>query len=148
MVGDTLGGVVSDWLLHRTGNRQIARSLLIAVCLLGSLLALVPALFIHDLLVGAIGFTLSYFFLDAAISPMWTVSMDIAPEYAGTASALMNAAGAVAGILSPVAFGRIIDLTGSWTLPFAVSIGLLLVGVATTWWMRPDRPLAPSAARA
>jgi MFS family permease len=142
MIGDTLGGVASDYLLHRTGSRQIARSLLIAVCLIGSLTALVPALIFHNLVVGAVGFTLAYFFLDAAISPMWTVSMDIAPEYAGTASALMNAAGAVAGILSPVAFGKILDLTGSWTMPFAVSIGLLFLGVATTAWMRPDRPLA------
>ena len=142
MIGDTVGGVVSDWLLHRTGSRQIARSLLIALCMVFSLLSLLPAMIVHSLLVGAIGFTLSYFFLESAISPMWTVSMDVAPEYAGTSSALMNAAGAVAGILSPIAFGRILDLTGSWTMPFAVSIGLLLVGVVTTAWMRPDRPIA------
>ena len=141
MVGDTVGGVVSDWLLHRTGSRQVARSRLIAVCLLFSLLSLVPAMIMHSLVVGAIGFTLSYFFLESAISPMWTVSMDIAPEYAGTSSALMNAAGAVAGILSPIAFGRILDLTGSWTTPFAASIGLLLVGIVMTQWMRPDQPL-------
>jgi len=73
------------------------------------------------------------------------VSMDVAPDYAGTASALMNASGAVAGILSPVAFGRILDLTGSWTLPFAVSIGLLLFGVVMTACMRPDRPLMLTA---
>lgn len=142
MIGDTVGGVVSDWLLRRTGSRQIARSLLIALCMLFSLLSLLPAMIVHSLLVGAIGFTLSYFFLESAISPMWTVSMDVAPDYAGTSSALMNAAGAVAGILSPIAFGRILDLTGSWTMPFAVSIGLLLVGVVTTAWMRPDRPIA------
>jgi nitrate/nitrite transporter NarK len=141
MIGDTVGGVVSDWLLHRTGSRQIARSALIAVCMVLSLLSLVPVLIMHQLVVGALGFTLSYFFLESAISPMWTVSMDVAPEYAGTASALMNAAGAVAGILSPIAFGSIVDLTGSWTMPFAASIGLLLVGVVTTIWMRPDRPL-------
>jgi sugar phosphate permease len=141
MVGDTLGGVVSDWLLHRTGSRQIARSLLIAVSLVLALLSLVPTLIVHSLVVGALGFTLSYFFLEAAISPMWTVSMDIAPEFAGTASALMNAAGAVAGILSPIAFGSIVDLTGSWTMPFAGSIGLLFLGVVMTAWMRPDLPL-------
>jgi cyanate permease len=39
----------------------------------------------------------------------------------------MNSAGAVAGILSPVAFGWMLDRTGSWTTPFAVSIGLLLL---------------------
>jgi len=148
MIGDTVGGVVSDWLLNRTGSRRIARSLLIAVCMILALASLVPAMLVHNLIAGAAGFTFAYFFLEAAIAPMWTASMDIAPDYAGTASALMNAAGAVAGILSPVAFGRILDLTGSWTMPFAVSIVLLLFGVVMTAWMRPDRPIAvgPSGA--
>ncbi|HEX3863515.1 MAG TPA: MFS transporter [Stellaceae bacterium] len=144
MIGDTVGGVVSDWILERTGSRQKARSWLIAVCLVAALAALIPAMLIHNLLLGAAGFTLAYFFLESAIAPMWSVTMDIAPDYAGTASALMNASGAVAGILSPVVFGRILDMTGSWTMPFGVSIALLLCGIATTAWMRPDRPLVVS----
>jgi cyanate permease len=67
--------------------------------------------------------------------------MDVAPDYAGTASALMNASGAVAGILSPMVFGTILDLTGSWTLPFAVSMMLLLFGAITAFWIRPDTAL-------
>jgi nitrate/nitrite transporter NarK len=53
----------------------------------------------------------------------------------------MNGAGAVAGIISPVVFGWILTRTGSWTAPFAVSVGLLLFAVAVTWWIRPDRPI-------
>ena len=67
--------------------------------------------------------------------------MDIAPDYAGTSSSLMNASGAVAGILSPVAFAWILDRTGSWTLPFAVSVCLLLFAIVMTYWIRPDRPI-------
>jgi nitrate/nitrite transporter NarK len=61
----------------------------------------------------------------------------------------MNAAGAVAGILSPVAFGWLLDRTGSWTTPFAFSVGLLLFAIVVTWWIRPDRPIesAPSFGR-
>jgi nitrate/nitrite transporter NarK len=68
--------------------------------------------------------------------------MDIAPNYAGTSSALMNAAGAVAGIFSPVAFGWILERTGSWTMPFGFSIGLLLFAIVMTYWIQPDRPIA------
>jgi nitrate/nitrite transporter NarK len=53
----------------------------------------------------------------------------------------MNAAGAVAGILSPVAFGWILERTGSWTTPFAFSVGLLLFAIVMTRWIRPDRPI-------
>jgi MFS family permease len=81
---------------------------------------LVPAILVHDVVVGLAGFTVALFFLGVAIAPLWTATMDIAPNYAGSSSALMNAAGAVAGILSPVAFGWLLDRTGSWTTPFAL----------------------------
>jgi nitrate/nitrite transporter NarK len=54
---------------------------------------------------------------------------------------LLNAAGAVAGILSPVAFGWILDRTGSWTTPFVFSVELLLSAIIMTYWIRPDRPI-------
>ena len=96
---------------------------------------------VHDLVIGLAGFTLVAFFLGLAISPLWTAAMDIAPNYAGSSSALMNSAGAVAGIFSPVAFGWILERTGNWTMPFAVSIGLLLFAIVMTYWIRPDRPI-------
>ena len=141
MIAELLGGVVTDYLLRRTQSLQIARSLLIAVSWVLAVAALVPAILVHNLIFGMTGFVAALFFLGFAISPIWTATMDIAPAYAGSASALMNAAGAVAGILSPVVFGWILDRTGSWTTPFTVSLGLLLLGAVMTYWFRPDRPL-------
>jgi nitrate/nitrite transporter NarK len=149
MIAELLGGVVTDYLLRRTRNLQIARSRMIAVCWILVVAGLVPAILVHDLVVGLTGFTVALFFLGFAIAPLWTATMDIAPNYAGSSSALMNAAGAVAGILSPVAFGWLLDRTGSWTTPFAFSVGLLLFAIVVTWWIRPDRPIesAPSFGR-
>jgi MFS family permease len=141
MVAELLGGFVTDYLLRRTGNLRIARSLLIATSWVLAVASLLPAILVHDLLIGMTGFTLALFCLGFAISPIWTATMDIAPAYAGSASALMNAAGAVAGILSPVAFGWILERTGSWTTPFTVSLLLLLCGAVTTFWFRPDQGL-------
>jgi MFS family permease len=141
MIAELIGGVLTDYLLHRTRSVQIARSLQIAVSWTLVVMALVPAILVHDLFVGLAGFTLALFFLGMAGSPLWAATMDIAPAYAGSASALMNAAGAVAGILSPVAFAWILTRTGSWTLPFAVSVGLLLFAIVMTYWIRPDRPI-------
>jgi MFS family permease len=148
MLAEFLGGVSTDYLLRRTGNLRIARSALIAASWFLAVVALLPAIFVHDLIIGVTAFTFALFFLGFAISPIWTATMDIAPNYAGSASALMNMAGAIAGILSPLAFGWILDRTGSWTAPFAVSLGLLLFGAVMTHWFRPDRPLevVPGAA--
>jgi MFS family permease len=66
--------------------------------------------------------------------------MDIAPKYSGSASGMMNFGFGVAGIVSPVVFGFLIDRTGSWTWPFAGSISLLLLGAGLAFRMHPDRP--------
>jgi MFS family permease len=148
MVAEFVGGILSDYLLRRTGRKSIARAWLVTISMLLALCALIPAILVHELIPGVISFTLALFFLDTAITPMWIATMDIAPDYAGSSSALMNAAGAVAGILSPVAFGFILDLTGSWTLPFAVSIMLLLIGAMAAFWIRPDIALDAEPRRA
>ena len=123
-------------------NLRIARSLLIAVAWGFVVAGLLIAILVHDLTIGLTGFTIALFFLGVAIAPLWTATMDIAPNYAGSSSALMNAAGAVAGIFSPVAFGWILERTGSWTMPFGVSVGLLLFAIVMTYWIKPDRPIA------
>ena len=148
-LAELVGGITTDYLLRRTRNLQIARSLMIAVSWVLAVAGLVPVIFLHDLVFGLVGFTVTVFFLGFAISPLWTATMDIAPNYAGSSSSLMNASGAVAGILSPVAFAWILDRTGSWTTPFAVSVCLLLFAIVMTYWIRPDRPIdtVPSIVR-
>lgn len=141
VVGDTLGGIISDWLLRRTGSHTLARSYLIAGVMIGSLVCLVPVLFVKDLVMISICLSAAFFFLEMVIGPIWAVPMDVAPEYVGTASGILNAGAAIAGIITPVIFGMIVDATGDWTLPFAGSIALLLVGAVATLRIRPDKKL-------
>ncbi len=70
----------------------------------------------------------AFFFAELVIGPMWSIPMDIAGTFSGTAAGMMNTGSALAAILSPIAFGYIIDRTGNWQLPFAGSLGFLLVG--------------------
>ena len=94
---------------------------------------------IHNLTIAAVGLTLAFFFAELIVAPIWSVPMDIAPRYAGTASGMMNFGFAVAGLVSPSSFGYLVDRTGSWVVPFIASIVLLLVGAALAWRLRPDR---------
>jgi MFS family permease len=146
VIGDTVGGVLSDWLLRRTGNFLVARRNVICLSLLGSLIFLVPVLLFQDLVVIAICLSGAFFCLEVTIGPIWSVPMDVAPKFSGTASGIMNTGSAVAGFVSPLVFGWLIDLTGDWHLPFAGSIGLLLLGAVLSFWMHPDRPLDVGAA--
>jgi len=138
VVGDTLGGIVTDRLYRSTGSLQRARSAMVAVCMFLTLLSLVPLLFTHDLYLCLACLSAGFFFAEMTIGPMWAIPMDIAPEHSGTASGMMNTGSALAAIISPVIGGMLIDRTGNWELPFVGSMILMGVGVALAFRMRPE----------
>ena len=145
VVGDALGGIVSDHLLRKTGNLNIARRNLVVICMLLTLASLVPLMFVHDLAISAICLSLGFFFIEFTIGPMWSIPMDIAPKFSGTASGMMNTGSALAAIISPLLGGYMIDKTGNWDLPFIVSMGLMVVGSIVAFAMRPDKKFDETA---
>jgi MFS family permease len=145
MIGDTVGGVLSDHLLRRSGSLLSARRNLIVVSLLASLVFLIPVLLFRELIVIALSLSAAFFCLEITIGPIWSVPMDIAPKFSGTAAGIMNTGSAIAGFASPVVFGWLVDLTGDWHLPFAGSIGLLLIGAVLAFFMHPEQPIAEAA---
>jgi MFS family permease len=138
VLGDTLGGVVTDRLLRRTGNLRVARSRMISICMLLALLSLVPLFLTHTLGVSLACLCTGFFFAEMTIGPMWAIPMDIAPEHSGTASGMMNTGSALAAIISPVVSGFLIDRFGNWELPFLGSMGLMGIGMLLALRMRPD----------
>jgi MFS family permease len=146
VVGDTLGGVFSDRILKKTGNLKLARLSVIVVGFLGAAASLAGVFFTRDLTLVALLLSSGFFFAELVIGPIWSVPMDIAPKYSGTAAGLMNTGSAVAAIISPIVFGMIVDMTGSWTLPFAGSVGLCLVGAGLAFTMHPERPFVEEPA--
>ncbi|EPY0410697.1 MFS transporter [Klebsiella pneumoniae] len=138
VLGDLTGGVVSDFILRRTGRLALARQGVITISLLGGLVFFIPVLISHDVVTIALCLSAAFFFLELTIGPIWAVPMDIAPKTAGTASGMLNFGAAMATIISPIIFGLMIDMTGSWTLPFAGAIGFLILGIIFTQWIRPD----------
>jgi MFS family permease len=139
--GDLLGGTCSDAILRRTRNVRLARLSVIVAGFLGSFACMLGVFATRDLTTIVLALGAAFFFAELVIGPIWAIPMDIAPQYSGTASGIMNSGSALAAILSPVAFGYIVDLTGDWHLPFAGSLALLLVGAALAFTMRPEVPL-------
>lgn len=140
VVGDLLGGLISDRLLRRTGRLRLARSYLVAVCMACTGLSLIPVLLFQEPMYSLIFLAMALFFNEMTVGPMWAVPMDIAYDRVGTASGIMNGTAATATIISPVLAGYLIDQTGNWTLPFMISIGVLACGVLLTFTMKPDVP--------
>jgi hypothetical protein len=57
------------------------------------------------------------FFLELTIAPMYAIPMDVSKEFAGLGSAYVIMGVGLAGIVSPVVFGWLIELTGNWNVP-------------------------------
>jgi len=150
VLGDWLGGEITDKLLHRTGKLRLARNAMVGLCMLATALSLAPIMLMSNISIttAAICLSLGFFFNEMTIGPMWSVPMDIAPKHAGTASGIMNTGSALAAIISPVVGGWLIDRTGNWNLPFIVSMVLMAAGIVLSFTMRPDRTLDTPAEQA
>src|SRR5467141_2525785 len=150
VLGNTLGGVISDRIFDRTGDRKKARRNLVVAGFVCSVASMLPILLLHNLTWVAVFLSLAFFFSEFTIGPMWAIPMDIAPRFSGSASGLMNTGSALAAIVSPLVFGYLIQKTGNWTLPFIVSMAVILVGASLTFTMHPERqftepePAAPA----
>jgi sugar phosphate permease len=141
LVGDALGGILSDWLLRRTGSLTVARSYVMAGSMITSFLCMVPVLVSNDLSIVAFSLAAAFFFVELTIAPIWALPADIAAGHPATATGIMSTGTGLASIVSPFAFGWLADAAGSVFVPFIASMALLLVGAAFCFSIRPDRPL-------
>jgi len=144
VIGDTVGGLATDWLLRRTGNAKLARSGVAITGLLGCAVFIVPAALTEDPYVAVGCLTAAMFFLECTIGPAWAVPMDTGGKYSGTVSGMMNMAGNFGGAISPIVFGYL-AYGDKWQAPFIVA-ACLLVGGAAIWafWIDPNKAILKS----
>ena len=141
VVGDTAGGLATDWLLRRTGSARIGRRVVAIVGLLGCAAFIVPAALTEGAYTAVFCLTAAMFFLECTIGPSWAVPMDTGGKYSGTVSGMMNMAGNFGGALSPIVFGYLAE-GGNWQAPFIVAAALLVIGSAVwAFWLDPDQPI-------
>ena len=125
-VGVVVGGVVSDWLLRRTGSANIARKLpIISGLVLAS--TIVAANFLEsDALVIAV-MSLA-FFGQGMVNLGWTLITDVAPkQLIGLTGGVFNLCANLAGIVTPLVVGFVVASTGSfeWALGFIAVVALI-----------------------
>ena len=120
------GGVLSDFLLRRTGSANIARKLPIVSGLL--LASTIVAADFLDNDTAVIAVMSLAFFGQGMCNLGWTLITDVAPKrLLGLTTGLFNLCANLAGIVTPLVVGLIVSATGSfaWALGF---IALLAIG--------------------
>ena len=139
VVGDTLGGVLSDRIARRTGNAMRARRILLLVGFLGAAVLMIPVLFSPGVVVTVICLGLAFFFLELTNAQLWSIPMDVAPTWSGVASGMMNTGFAISGVVSALVGGLIIEWTTGFGWIFGVSILVLIIATIVAAVMKPKR---------
>lgn len=138
VIGDGVGGWLTDFLLVKTGKVKFARRSVAITGMLGCAGCTLPAALTANSYSALYCLTAAMFFLEMIIGPSWAVPMDIGGEYSATVSAMMNFWGQIGGALSPTVFG-ILASRGSWVAPFVVAVCLLFIGAGIwAFWIDPE----------
>jgi ACS family D-galactonate transporter-like MFS transporter len=127
-VGVLLGGWLSDRLLKRTGNANVGRKMpIIAGLLLAS--TIVGANYV-DSNTAVVAIMSVAFFGQGLVNLGWTLITDVAPkQLIGLTGGLFNLCANLAGIVTPIVVGVIVDRTGSFVGALAFISALALLGV-------------------
>ncbi|WP_252320639.1 MULTISPECIES: MFS transporter [Symbiopectobacterium] len=121
-VGGVLGGVISDYLMRRTQNLTLARKTPIV---LGMLLFMSMVICNYVSTEWVVIAVMALAFFGKGIGALgWAVMPDTAPkEISGLSGGLFNMFGNISGIVTQIAIGYIIGMTGSF------NGGLIYVGI-------------------
>ena len=129
VVGDLTGGWASDLLLRVSGNVTRARR---AVGVIGFLIAaagILPATLTADPQACVAFSCLAFFGLELTVSVSWAIPLDIAGDFAGSASAVMNCVGNIGGAVSTQMLPILVKAAG-WNTPFFVTSAMCAIGAA------------------
>ncbi|WP_446916441.1 MFS transporter, partial [Klebsiella pneumoniae] len=127
-MGGVLGGIFSDVLLKKGYTLSVARKVPIIIGMLCSML-MVACNYVDS--VGVVIFLMSLSFFGKGLGALgWAVVSDTSPKEAiGLSGGLFNTIGNVAGIITPIVIGYIINATGSfqWALVYVSFFALLTI---------------------
>ena len=131
MLGDLIGGSLSDLIFKATGKAKLARRVVAAPGFLLAAVFVVPAALVANPFASIAYLAASFFFLEWVIGPAWAVPMDVGGQFSGTVTGVMNMVGALGGASTAVVYGSLFN-QGLWVAPFLVSAGVMVLG-ALIW---------------
>jgi len=139
------GGLVSHFLVKKIGLIWGRRAIGVAGLGIAALCA-TAVMFTEHRIMTLILLSLTYGGITFQQPIMFTVSLDIGGEYAGTMVGAMNTAAQVGSFITSLVFGYLVDRFGSYNAPFIPMAVLLAVGAWLWTKVDPSKQLAPASA--
>ncbi len=129
VAGNLAGGYLSDRLVERYGMRVAYRWVTSGCLLVASGMFILLGL-VHGAVAVVVTFTLCFGVMDLMLPAAWAMCLNLGGSCGGTATAVMNTAGNLGGLLCTVVFGYVIRATGNYDLPlFGIAAVVLLSAI-------------------
>jgi sugar phosphate permease len=145
VAGSLAGGVVVDRLLQRTGNKRISRSATGAVALLLCGIATLGAGAARHTLAAVLVIAFGSFFMGVSGPCAWAATMDISGKYTAIIFAVMNMAGVLGDIASPLSVGYLFTYLerspGQWNVILVLFTAIYVAGAVSFAVLDPNRPV-------
>jgi sugar phosphate permease len=145
MVGDLLGGVISDYLVHRTGRVTFSRRVVAITGFIITAVFIPISVLSADLTVSIVCFGIAVFGLELTVSNSWAVTLDIGGPFAGSCSAVMNSVGNLCSALFTSRVGAF-ETTYGWDSVFFTIAALGIVAALLFSRIKAHEPLVTSPA--
>jgi ACS family glucarate transporter-like MFS transporter len=130
-----LGGVATDALVGRLGLKR-GRQAIGCGGLAFSAVMIACAMLTQGKLITLVFLALGYAGSDFMLPTAWAVCLDVGGPRVGAISGAMNMAGQAGGFCGALAFGYLVEATGSYQVPVLLMAGL--AAVAALMWLRID----------
>lgn len=127
-------GWFTDNLMKKTSNLRYARTFPLIISNIGGGLALCPLLFQQDIVITLICTSLSIAIMMSVNSIYYNVNIDISHQKAASCYGFMGLLFSLAGIISPILIGWILNISASFKSVFIIMIVLNIVSCLVLWF--------------
>lgn len=142
VLADVTGGLTADALSRRFGLRT-GRALVSGGSYLLAALCMLAGTAAADAPTAAILLALACGWDSFLLGATWSTCSDIAGPHAGVVGGVMNTAGQIGGMLSPIVIGFVLDRSGSFSFPLYLTGALFLIGALCWCFIDPRRAIQP-----
>lgn len=148
IIGGWFGGLLSDHLVRRGVSLTVARKIPLVFGMLGSAVIGLAA-FSPTVTLALSALCFANFAATCASAALWALPSDVAPNRANVATigGIQNMAANMAGIISPILIGILMQFTHSFVIPLVLAGVVGLLGaIAYGWWLPEVKPMQQPAA--
>jgi ACS family D-galactonate transporter-like MFS transporter len=139
ILGTLGGGWLGDYLIGRGVTATVSRKSIIGAGLIASTVLVVVAAYVAESWLAVTLLTLCVFSIRLTTGSVNSLPIDLSPPAAvGSLTSIQNVFGSIGGLLAPIVTGRIVTVTGSFSLSLLVAGGMALFGAISYLFLMGD----------